>query len=144
MAQPLRLAATLDALEPIRAFVEEAAADAGLDRKRSYRLMLAVDEIATNVITHGYQEAGLAGDVVIYRELDVGALTITLEDDAIPFDPFTLASPDDLDAPIEERGIGGLGVFLTIRGVDSFLYRRVGERNHNVFVMHRGGDADGR
>jgi len=144
MAQPLRLAATLDALEPIRAFVEEAAADAGLDRKRSYRLMLAVDEIATNVITHGYQEAGLAGDVVIYRELDEGALTITLEDDAIPFDPFTLASPDDLDAPIEERGIGGLGVFLTIRGVDSFLYRRVGERNHNVFVMHRGEDADGR
>jgi serine/threonine-protein kinase RsbW len=144
VAQPLRLAATLDALEPIRAFVEEAAADAGLDRKRSYRLMLAVDEIATNVITHGYQEAGLAGDVVIYRELDAGTLTITLEDDAIPFDPFTLASPDDLDAPIEERGIGGLGVFLTIRGVDSFLYRRVGERNHNVFVMQRGGDADGR
>jgi anti-sigma regulatory factor (Ser/Thr protein kinase) len=144
MAQPLRLAATLDALEPIRAFVEEAAALAGLDRKRSYRLMLAVDEIATNVITHGYQEAGLTGDVVIYRELDEAALTITLEDDAIPFDPYSLATPDDLDAPIEERGIGGLGVFLSLHGVDTFLYRRAAEKNHNVFVMKREGESDGR
>jgi anti-sigma regulatory factor (Ser/Thr protein kinase) len=143
MAQSLRLAANLDALEPIREFVEEAAVLAGLDRKRSYRLMLAVDEIATNVITHGYQEAGLEGDVVIHSHLDDQALTITLEDDAIPFDPYSLASPDDLDAPIEERGIGGLGVFLTIRGVDEFLYRRVEERNHNVFVMQRGGAPNG-
>ena len=144
MAHTLRLAATLDALEPLREFVEEAAALAGLDRKRGYRLMLAVDEIATNVITHGYQEAGLEGDVLIHREVDDAALTITLEDHAIPFDPYTLAPPEDLDAPIEERGIGGLGVFLTIRGVDSFLYKRVGERNHNVFVMNREGAPDGR
>jgi serine/threonine-protein kinase RsbW len=143
MAHSLRLAATLDALEPIRQFVEASAALAGLDRKRGYRLVLAVDEIATNVITHGYQEAGLEGDVVIHRQLDDAALTITLEDDAIPFDPYSLATPSDLDAPIEERGIGGLGVFLTIRGVDSFLYHREGDKNHNVFVMHRGGSSDG-
>lgn len=142
MASRLRMAATLDALEPIREFVEEAAALAGLDRKRSYRLMLAVDEIATNVITHGYQEAGLTGDLRVSRELDDGALTITLEDDAIPFDPHSLAEPSDLDAPIEERGVGGLGVFLTIRGVDSFVYRRIGERNHNIFVMNRQEGAD--
>lgn len=143
MVQQLRLAATLDALEPIRTFVEEAAALAGLDRKRGYRLMLAVDEIATNVITHGYDEAGLVGDVVIICELDETSVTITLEDDALPFDPFTLAEPADLHAPVEERSIGGLGVFLTIRGVDSFLYRRVGAKNHNVFVMARGGVSDG-
>lgn len=139
--QSLRMAANLDALAPIRAFVEEAATQAGLDRRRSYRLMLAVDEIATNVITHGYQEAGLEGDVAIFRELDDHKLTITLQDDAIPFDPYTLAEPTDLDAPIEARGIGGLGVFLTIHGVDSFIYRREGEKNHNIFVMNLDGAA---
>ena len=139
MATSLRLPATLDALSPIRDFVEEAALSAGLDRKARYRLRLAVDEIATNVIVHGYEEAGLSGDVLVRTALEPDALHVVIEDDAAPFDPYSLATPDDLDVPLEERGIGGLGVFLTIRGVDEFRYQRVDGRNRNVFIMRREG-----
>jgi serine/threonine-protein kinase RsbW len=143
MDATLRLPATLDALSPIRDFVEEAAVAAGLDRRARYRLRLAVDEIATNVIVHGYDEAGLSGDVLVTTHVEPDALRVVIEDDAAPFDPYSLTTPDDLDAPLEERGIGGLGVFLTIRGVDEFRYQRIGERNRNVFIMRRGGAGDG-
>jgi anti-sigma regulatory factor (Ser/Thr protein kinase) len=45
--------------------------------------------------------------------------------------------PDDLDAPLENRVIGGLGVYLAIRNVDNFMYRHEDGRNHNIFVVKR-------
>ena len=42
---------------------------------------------------------------------------------------------EDLAKPLEERDIGGLGIFLTIQGVDRFDYRREGDRNLNVFAV---------
>ena len=59
------LPGTLDALSPIRDYVKAAAASAGLDHTATYNLLLAVDEIATNVVLHGYEEAGLQGDISI-------------------------------------------------------------------------------
>lgn len=133
----IHLPATLDSLSEIRDFIEAAAHRAGLDKKRGYRLALAVDEIATNVILHGYEENGLQGDVTVHVELTDDELTVVLEDEAVPFDPRTLAEPDNLDAPLEERGIGGLGVFLTLRGVDVFEYAYENGKNRNQFTMHR-------
>ena len=61
----LTLPGTLDSLTAIREFVGEMGEKAGLDRKALYRLKLAVDEIATNIVTHGYEAAGLQGEIVI-------------------------------------------------------------------------------
>jgi len=62
-------------------------------------LVLAVDEVATNIITHGYQEVGLEGDITIRAQQDANTLTVTLEDAGKPFDPRGRSEPDDLDAP---------------------------------------------
>ena len=85
--QPLTVPGTLDSLALIREHIRAAAAEAGLDKKRAYRLELAVDEIATNIVNHGYREAGRTGDVVVRAKIDAHTLTITLEDTALPFDP---------------------------------------------------------
>jgi anti-sigma regulatory factor (Ser/Thr protein kinase) len=42
-----------------------------------------------------------------------------------------------MDRPLEEREIGGLGVFLALRGVDELRYERVGEQNRNIIIVHR-------
>ncbi len=52
---------TLDALSPIRDYVKAAAEAAGLDHSAAYNLVLAVDEIATNVIVHGYERVAVKG-----------------------------------------------------------------------------------
>ncbi|WP_156090628.1 ATP-binding protein [Planktothrix paucivesiculata] len=55
------------------------------------------------------------------------------------FDPREKLSLEEetLDLPLEERRIGGLGIYLTISGVDEFQYKRVGDRNLNIFIMYR-------
>ncbi len=128
---------TLESLGPIREFVKEIASAAGIDAKRTYRLQLAVDEISSNIVIHGYQEHELTGDVEVCAEIDDDRLIITLIDSAVPYNPLNRPEPDDLDAPLENRLIGGLGVYLAVRNVDEFLYRYDGGRNHNSFVVKR-------
>jgi serine phosphatase RsbU (regulator of sigma subunit)/anti-sigma regulatory factor (Ser/Thr protein kinase) len=137
--QTLTVPGTLDSLEPIGKYVLAAAAEAGLDKKRSYALRLAVDEIATNSIVHGYDQAGLEGTLNVHADIDELALTITLEDSGAAFDPTTVRPPseEDLSRPLEERPIGGLGVYLAIQGTDEFSYKRIGKRNRCTFIMNR-------
>ncbi len=135
--EPLTVPAELDSLSPIGRYVLDAASTAGLDKKASYRLRLAVDEIATNIIDHGYKEAGETGDVVVRADILDDALTIVLEDTAKPFDPRGQERPGQIDMQMEDRPIGGLGVFLAFEGVDEFKYEHEGNKNRNIFVMRR-------
>lgn len=139
----LLVEANLAVLQPIGAFVLAAAEEAGLERRAAYRLRLAVDELATNVIVHG-KPAAYSGDdqIRIVSEIDDRRLTIVMEDRGPAFNPLEQDGVDEqLDKPIEQRPVGGLGVFLAIRGVDEFRYERVGDRNRTIFVAHRGAAA---
>jgi anti-sigma regulatory factor (Ser/Thr protein kinase) len=135
--ETITLPGTLASLEPIRDFVKTAAEEAELDKRQVYRLVLAVDEIATNTITHGYHEPGLEGNIYLQAEINDACLTISMEDSGIPYDPPTESEPEDLTKPLEERPIGGLGVFLAIHNVDRFLYERVDNLNRHNFVVYR-------
>lgn len=152
--QPANLSQLMD-------YVAWAAAAFGLDDAATYRLSLAVDEIATNIVLHGYEDAGLSGDLLIWAETDLGAeteleaetrpaadphadtLSIFLEDTGAPFDPRQAPQPTDLDRPLEERRDGGLGIFLALWGVDGFVYEREGNKNRCLFQMRRRKPAAG-
>ena len=116
------------------------AAAAGIEKSAAYRLRLAVDEIATNCVVHGYDEAGLEGMLYLGGSIDDKTLTVYVEDTALPYDPRQTPAPDDLDIPLEEREIGGLGVFLALRGVDQFEYEYADGRNRSIFMMKRTSD----
>jgi serine/threonine-protein kinase RsbW len=134
---PLTLPATLESIEPIVRYVLGAAAAAGLDKKAAYRLRLAVDEIATNIVTHGYAEAHLAGDVVVNANVGENELTVTLEDWAPAFDPRGQQEPGHIGRPSHERPIGGLGVFLAFKNVDDLSYEYRDHKNRNILTMKR-------
>jgi anti-sigma regulatory factor (Ser/Thr protein kinase) len=135
----LSVPGTLDSLQAIAQYVLAAAAAAGLDKKASYKLRLAVDEIATNIITYGYEQAGWEGVVDLGADIDEKTVTIYIEDTAPRFDPFEKLALEEsrLDLPMAERPMGGLGVYLAIEGVDKFVYERLKDRNRNVFVVNR-------
>jgi anti-sigma regulatory factor (Ser/Thr protein kinase) len=119
---------TVDALAPIRTYVEEVARLAGLAPKQAWRLKLAVDEIASNSVLHGYAEAGLQGPLIVSAELGGDEVRVILEDEGAPFDPrdWRPSAP-----PLE----GGFGIPLCLAGVDRFEYERVGNRNRHQFVV---------
>ena len=131
-----------ESLPRIREYVRQAAAEAGVDRKQAYRLELAVDEIATNVVNHGYREAGRHGDLAVSVSVDGGDFTVTLEDSAAPFDPRSVPRPSQLDLPLDERPVGGLGIYLAMEGVDLFEYEYKHNRNRNKFTVRRGARGD--
>jgi anti-sigma regulatory factor (Ser/Thr protein kinase) len=137
--QPLTVPGTLDSLSAIADYVKSAAAAGGLDKKVAYKLRLAVDEIATNIIIHGYQEAGSQGLIDLQADINEQAVTLYIEDTGEGFDPFQKLSVEEelVHLPIEQRPLGRLGVYLAIQGVDKFLYERVGKRNRNIFVVNR-------
>lgn len=129
----------LDSLGKIREYVASTVQTFGLDKKATYDLCLAIDEIAANIILYGYEKAGRSGVLDVRVEMDNRALTVTVEDDGEPFDPRNSKLPgeEDFQKPLEERPIGGLGLFLAFNGVDEFKYERAGGRNQNIFVVYR-------
>jgi anti-sigma regulatory factor (Ser/Thr protein kinase) len=137
----LSVGASLESLASIGAFVLHAARNAGLNQRATYRLRLAVDEMATNVIVHGGPlKPCEVRELRIVSALDEHALTITLEDQGPEFNPLTYTMADDhVNKPTEQRSIGGLGVFLALRSVDRFHYERKGDRNRCIFIVTRGG-----
>lgn len=133
--EPLRVPARLEALATIREYVRSAADAAGIDKSATYRLQLAVDELASNIVVHGSR----GGQEMIGVEaiIDDETVRIVLEDRGPAFNPLEKQAPLDLHRPAEDRQVGGLGVFLAIRSVDSFEYDRVGDINRNTLVMRR-------
>ena len=133
----LTLPGTLDSLDAIAKLVMTAGGEAGLAKKIIYRLRLAVDEVATNIVVHAYEENGLSGNIDAQAKIDKTRLTFILEDTGPAYTPQLDHAPTSIDLPIEEKPIGGLGVYLAARNVDKFTYERVGERNRHTFVVKR-------
>lgn len=136
---PLTVPGELESLKAIRDYVTQATSMAGLNKVLANRLRLAVDEIVTNSIVHGYEDAGLEGDVRINAQIDEQKLTIIVEDKGAFFDPtqHNMPSPADLGQPLDTRDIGGLGIYLAINSIDEFQFERDGPLNRNVFTIYR-------
>ncbi len=99
------------------------------------KVNLVLEELAMNTISHGH-DAGLHEIKVTFNSTD-DALTIDVVDDGMPFDPLTDAPVPDVNAPLHERPIGGLGVFLVRKLMDELTYRREEGRNHLTLVAYR-------
>jgi anti-sigma regulatory factor (Ser/Thr protein kinase) len=108
--------------------VEQLAEQLGLCPRDRFVLNLVVDEIATNAIEHAYPQ-GEAQDIELRVRIDAHQrLVIQLEDRGVEFNPLDRL-PAPLDAPLEERDIGGLGIHLVRESVDDMAYERRGPAN---------------
>ena len=137
--ETLTVPGTIDSLSAIAEYVKQVANIAELNRKAAYKLRLAVDEIATNIITHGYAEAGRTGDIYLRAEIYNSRLTLAIEDTGVIYNPNEKATlqQEFFNQTLETREIGGLGVHLVLESVDEFRYERAGDRNRNIFIMYR-------
>lgn len=88
---------------------------------------LSLEEVFMNVAMHGGREDGPA-TVWITLGTGGGRVELSVSDDGPAFDPLSLPAPD-VNAPLEERGIGGLGVYLVREMMDGVSYAREGDRN---------------
>ena len=109
----------VSAAAKIDAFCEEK----DLSPEIAYAVNLSVDEILTNTISYGYGDDEPHRIEIIVR-LEAGALVVVIVDDSAPFD--LSATPEtDVEATLEEREVGGLGLFLVHQMMDKVEYERV-------------------
>lgn len=118
--QTLTLLANLDALAEISAFVTDAAEQAGLDERATWQVQLAVDEAATNIIQHAY-EPDAPGDITLDCTCTGGQFVVVLRDQGRQFNPEEVPLPD-IEASLEDRPVGGLGLYLITRLMDEVRF----------------------
>ena len=128
--------ATLDSLREINQYVVTAAQEAHLNKKTAYKLRLAVDEIATNVVQHG-QIANRRATIKLTVEIDEEQLTIILEDTGRAYIPHHTDTSPDIHQPLDERDLGGLGLFIAHKSVDELRYERIEDCNRHIFIVNR-------
>lgn len=105
-----------------------------------YKVNLILEELGLNSLTHGRNQQG-DGELEITLASQRDTLTIELFDNGTPFDPIRDAPRPDLDAPLEERPIGGLGVHMVREIVDGATYQREGNRNHLTLIVSTADDS---
>ena len=106
----------------------------GLPPQIAYAVNLSVDEVLTNTISYGYDDDG-EHRIGLSLRLEGDTLVVVLVDDGRPFDSSMERQPD-LEAALEERSVGGLGLFLVQQMMDDVAYRRTGERNVITLTKH--------
>ena len=105
----------------ITAFIDEELEKAGCSMKAQMQLDIAADEVFANVSMYAY--APETGEVTVGLEVDEETKTATMQfrDRGIPCDP-TKAEEPDVTLPAEKRRIGGLGIFMVKKSMDSVNY----------------------
>ncbi len=123
----LILPAKMQNFESMMQFIESIAKSQGFDAKKVNQVKIAAEEALVNVISYAYQDKD--GNIEINCDAKEGrGLVIEIIDKGSPFDPTLIPEPD-IDAPIEDRRIGGLGVYMMHQLMDEVNYRRDEGRN---------------
>lgn len=124
--------ASVDALPEVLGFVEQTLEGYDCSMKVSMALTVAIEEIFVNIAKYAY--GGGEGEVRFDIGFDEQTRKITFEtfDSGMPFNP--LGRPDpDVTLSADERGIGGLGIYITKKTMDEVSYRY--ENGQNILTM---------
>lgn len=117
----------IDELNRLAEFVEELGERRGLDMALVMNLNLALEEVVSNIILYAFPQKTIEEIVINCVEGD-SSLIFTISDRGIEFDPMEVEDAD-ISLSAEERGIGGLGIFLVRQIMDEVKYERFDNKN---------------
>lgn len=128
-------AAYLESLHDFRGFIKgHCSGIPGVTHESLYDIQLAVDEACTNIISHGY--AGMdPGSIILDLAIDPNRIVVTLTDFGHSFEPSSAPVPD-VNAPIEERELGGFGLFFIQQSVDEMHYQVTEDGNKMILTKY--------
>lgn len=117
------LSSASETLQEVAEFFQTHAVDSILGDQ----IILILDELVTNCINYG-QKPGNEFSIFLDIHLTKKEVEIILRDNGVPFDPTDIKEPD-IETPIEDRKIGGLGIHLVRKLSDTFAYQRTADFN---------------
>lgn len=128
--QSLTVAAAVDNLDRVTAFVDAFLEERDCPMKTQMQIDLCVEEIFVNIAHYAYPDKD--GEAVIRVSEADGIVELTFIDSGIPYDPLKKEDPD-ITLSSQERQVGGLGIYLVKKNMDTVAYRY--EDNRNMLTM---------
>lgn len=122
-----------DNLEKVLSFIEDCISSSDVSMKSKLQLELAIEEIFVNIVSYAYGDN--EGEIKIHCDLQKNPLKIAIKfiDYGKPFNPLDVDTPD-VSADIENRNIGGLGLFLVKKNVNDIYYEY---NNKNILTIEK-------
>ncbi len=128
----LDIDARVDNLNKVLEFTDSELEELGCSIKVQTQIDVAVEEIFVNIASYAYTDGtGTANIRIEYSEED-STLSITFKDRGIPYNPLEKEDPD-VTLSAEERGIGGLGIYMVKKSMDDVIYRY--ENGYNTLTL---------
>lgn len=126
----LRVEANIKNLPGVLAFIDEKLEEAGCSMKTQVQIDVAVEEIFVNIASYAYVLKSGIGDALIRVAIrqDPKRVEITFIDSGIPYNPLEKEDPD-VTLSVEERRIGGLGIYMVKKSMDGMFYERKEDKN---------------
>ena len=121
-------------MRQVDAFVAAFVSEQGIAADDAARILILLEELLTNLVKYGYPDRAEPGGAEIALALNGSRLEIEFIDDGCAFDPLAGPTPN-LDEPLEERPVGGLGLHLLRSLTDVVRYER--RNNKNVIRLSR-------
>lgn len=125
-------AVSLSDLAEMRQFIEETSLMFGANEDAVSEMVVAANEAITNVLIHGYKKQ--PGSIDLHISYNAQTLIVAILDNAPPFDPTAVPSPD-INAPLEQRRPGGLGVHMIREFTDQVSYRFTPQSQNELRLM---------
>ena len=98
----------------------------------AFHLNLVLEELVSNVVSYGYDDGGAPHAISVHLVREDSGVAVEVIDDGRPFDPLSVPEPD-VEASLEDRPVGGLGVHFLRTMMRDLHYRREHGRNHLTF-----------
>lgn len=108
-------------IEVVTEFVNKRLEEMGCSRRAKAQIDIALDELFSNICHYAYGDKSGQATIRVEEVPEQNAVSITLEDDGIPFDPLAHNDPD-ISLGIHEREIGGLGIFIVKNTMNDVRY----------------------
>ena len=113
--------ATIESIPEVTAFVDEQLEQLECPMKAQMQVDVAIDELFSNIAYYAYNPEIGSATVRVEVTEDPLAVVITFIDNGVPYDPLAKEDPD-ISLSIEERGIGGLGIYMVKKTMDDVSY----------------------
>ncbi len=127
--------AKVENTEPVLDFVEGELERAGCSPKLQMPLCMAIEELFTNIAHYAYPDGNGSATICVAIDDDTDTATFTVSDTGIAFDPLAKAEPD-ITLSAEEREVGGLGIFIVKKTMDTLTYTRENGENRLTMTKH--------
>ena len=122
---------TLESLSILKEKFEAYCVEQGIKMSVMQKMNIAIVDLLNNIISQAYEDED-EHNIELWVEYSKELLSVTISDDGIPFNPFNRGAVDT-KLSLDERDVGGLGIFLVKKMVDKYKYRR--EINKNVVSL---------